>query len=166
MLFRSYATGQLKNLIIHSLVQIVADQDAKQSTKIQAAKVLGTVAGVDAFVHRSEHKIIKSSDDAKTTLLAKLREVMNQGATDAEIKSADSLIAELLPSDPAVAEIVQEAEVTPAPTDGVWSPSLTMHTNVHTQSQKKSDPPLTQNSAESLEEELGRSPLGDSKRKG
>jgi len=88
---------QLRDLVIHSLVQVVIDPDAKHATKVAAAKVLGTVTEVAAFTERRELHTIKSSGDAKTELLAKLRALMTSTATDATARDANALIDELTP---------------------------------------------------------------------
>jgi len=162
---------QLRALVIHSLVKVLANDDTKESTKVAAAKVLGTVAGVDAFVTRSEHRVIKSSEDAKGALLAKLREVMNHGATDAVLVDADSLMRELgndaTPTDapapdatPAVSATAGDQAETPTTPNGVRSPSIPIHTNPHNRSDENQDPPVI-DSVASLESELGgNTPLG------
>lgn len=162
----------LRALIVSSLVDVVADEDVKPSTRVQAAKVLGTVAGVDAFVTRSEHRVIKSSEDAKGALLAKLREVMKNDATDARVVDADSLMRELsndasdddataTDATPAVLECDAGDGETPTTPNGDWSPTISIHTNEHTRTDKnpESDPPPS-NSVASLEEELsGNTPV-------
>lgn len=166
----------LRALIVNSLVEVVTDPDAKASTKVQAAKVLGTVAGVDAFVTRSEHRVIKSSEDAKGALLAKLREVMNTGATDAVMVDADSLVRELgndanaaPDADPPVSECADDAAETPTTPDAVRSPAISIHTNPHNRTDSKSNPHTESqentvppsDSVTSLEDELsGNTPLG------
>ena len=160
---------QLRALVIHSLVKVLANDDAKESTKVQAAKVLGTVAGVDAFVTRSEHRVIKSSEDAKGALLAKLREVMNAGATDVVLVDADSLMRELgndsnatPDADPPVSESAGDQATTPTTPNGVRSPAISIHTNPHTQSSENpnQDPPPS-DFVTSLEDELsGNTPFG------
>ena len=171
-----HAPQQLRALIVNSLVEVVTDPDSKASTKVAAAKVLGTVAGVDAFVTRSEHRVIKSSEDAKGALLAKLREVMNAGATDARVVDADSLARELAHDDataptahPPALEHAGDAAETPTTPNAVRSPINSIHTNPHTESEKESNPhtesPEKQvppsDSVTSLEQELsGNTPLG------
>jgi len=86
---------QLRELVIHSLVKIAIDEDVKAATRVQAAKVLGTVTEVAAFTERREVKHVQSSEDARAALMAKLREVMNAGAVDVESRTADSLLAEI-----------------------------------------------------------------------
>ena len=91
---------QLRELVIHSLVKIAIDEDVKAATRVQAAKVLGTVTEVAAFTERREVKHVQSSEDARAALMAKLREVMNAGAVDVEVKAADSLLAEIVRPEP------------------------------------------------------------------
>ena len=139
--------AQLRALVIHSLVQTVIDPDVKPATKVAAAKVLGTVAEVGAFVTRSEHRVIKTSDDAKTELLAKLRNLMMQGATDAEVKDVDSLIREIRSdsgndsSNEATPENVADAERDPhTPESGAKESLGSIHTMLHTHTPEKSTP--------------------------
>lgn len=163
---------QLKALVIHSLVKVLANDDAKESTKVQAAKVLGTVAGVDAFVTRSEHRVIKSSEDAKGALLAKLREVMNADAVDARVVDADSLMRELgnvsngddataTDATPPASECAAGDGETPTTPNADWSPSISIHTNEHTRTDKNPEsPPPPIDSVASLESELsGNTPV-------
>ena len=129
---------QLRDLVIHSLVQVVIDPDAKHATKVQAAKVLGTVTEVAAFTERREVHTIKSSTDAKSELLAKLRSLMNSTATDATARDATALIHELTPS---LDDSQPDAAATPTDPNPVWSPTQPLHTIPHTESLPKSDPP-------------------------
>lgn len=164
----TYQTPQhLRALVINSLVEVVTDDEVKPSTKVAAAKVLGTVAGVDAFVTRSEHRVIKSSEDAKGALLAKLREVMKDSATDARIVDADSLMRELAhenetaePAPPVIDSAANDPE-TPTTPNGVRSPAISIHTNEHTESAKNPEsPPPPIDSVASLEDELsGNTPV-------
>jgi hypothetical protein len=165
----AYQTPQhLRALVINSLVEVVTDDEVKASTKVAAAKVLGTVAGVDAFVTRSEHRVIRSSEDAKGALLAKLREVMNATATDAVVVDADSLMRELgndattaVDATPAVSECAEGDAATPTTPNGVRSPSISIHTNEHNQSSSELIPPPPPiDSVASLEDELsGNTPV-------
>ena len=167
---------QLRALVIHSLVKVITDPDAKDSTKVQAAKVLGTVTEVAAFTERREVRTIKTSEDARAQLLAKLRQVMNSSAVDVESRDADALLAEIVPRDEPVMhadddphdagatmpgpvlECDQAAGETPTPQNAVRSPTLPIHTNLHTQSPHFSNDPLppAQNLADDLESELGK----------
>ena len=129
---------QLRDLVIHSLVQVVIDPDAKHATKVAAAKVLGTVTEVAAFTERREVHTIKSSGDAKNELLAKLRTLMTSTATDATARDANALIDELTPPQE---DLPEEPTATPTAPDSVWSPTQPLHTIPHTQTSSESDPP-------------------------
>ena len=139
--------AQLRALVIHSLVQTVIDPDVKPATKVAAAKVLGTVTEVAAFTERREVRTIKTSDDAKTELLTKLRGLMIQGATDAEVKDVDSLIREIRAdsgndsSNEATPENVADAERDPhTPESGAKESHGSIHTIPHTHTPEKSTP--------------------------
>ena len=129
---------QLRDLVIHSLVQVVIDPDAKHATKVAAAKVLGTVTEVAAFTERREVHTIKSSGDAKNELLAKLRALMTSTATDATARDANALIDELTPP---VDDSQPDATATPTAPDSVWSPTQPLHTIPDTRTFPNSDPP-------------------------
>ena len=87
----------LRALVIQSLVQVVIDPDVKHATKVQAAKVLGTVTEVAAFTERKEVRTITSSEDARAKVMGELRRLMGSTATDVTIidAAADSLLSEL-----------------------------------------------------------------------
>lgn len=85
----------LRELVIQSLVQVLIDPDAKQTTKVQASKVLGTVTEVAAFTERKQIHTITSSEDTKAQIMAQLRAMLNAGAVDATILEADTLLKEL-----------------------------------------------------------------------
>lgn len=136
--------AQLRALVLHSLVQVIVDPEAKHATRVAAAKVLGTVTEVAAFTERRETRVIRSSEDAKAQVLAKLREVLRGSADDAQIADADALMLEITgePSaqpdaiapadDPAPDALAQAADpAPPTPRNAVWSPPITMHSNPH-----------------------------------
>jgi len=156
---------QLRALVIHSLVQTVIDPDVKAATKVAAAKVLGTVTEVAAFTERREVRTIKTSDDAKTELLNKLRGLMIQGASDAEVKDVDSLIREIRAdsgnnsSNEATHENVADAERDPhTPESGAKESHGSIHTMLHTPTSAKSTtPPIF---STDLESELMETPPG------
>ena len=90
--------GQLRDLVIQSLVQVVIDPQAKQSVKVSAARVLGTVTEVAAFTERKETRVITSSANARDQIMQQLREMMKAGATDAIEIDAAELLQELTPT--------------------------------------------------------------------
>lgn len=87
--------AQLRDLVIHSLVQVIIDPKSKPNQITQAAKVLGTVTEVAAFTERKEITHIKRAEDAKAQILAQLRDMMKAQAVDAVEVEAGSLLAEL-----------------------------------------------------------------------
>lgn len=133
----------LRALVIQTLVQTMIDPEVKDAVKIAAAKTLGTVTEVAAFTERKETRIIRSSEDAKTKLLAKLRDMMKANATDATIIDADSLLMELTPSP----ENEGEGDTHPVgtPRDAHAGTLAHVHTIPLKQSQENSDPPPDEN---------------------
>ena len=107
----------LRALVIQSLVQVVIDPDAKQATKVAAAKVLGTVTEVAAFTERKEVRTLTSSEDARARVMGELRRLMNAGAIDANVidADADSLLQELSQPDEPTSDESQTDEGHPSP---------------------------------------------------
>lgn len=87
----------LRQLVIKTLVDVAISPDAKDSVKVQAVKVLGTVVEVGAFLERREIINTSSSQQAKAELLQQIRTLMIGDATDAIEIDADSLLRELAP---------------------------------------------------------------------
>ena len=85
----------LRELVIQSLVRVITDPDSKPGQITAAAKVLGTVTEVAAFTERKEVRTISSSEDARAKVMAELRNLISNGAEDANVIEADSLLAEL-----------------------------------------------------------------------
>lgn len=87
----------LRELVIQSLVSVVINPETKDSVKVAAAKVLGTVTEVAAFTERKEVRTISSSEDARTKIMGELKRLINDSATDATIieTQADELLREL-----------------------------------------------------------------------
>lgn len=85
----------LRQLVIKTLVDVAISPEAKDSVKVQAVKVLGTVVEVGAFLERREVINTSSSAQAKAELLRQLRTIMLGNVTDAVVHDADSLLAEL-----------------------------------------------------------------------
>jgi hypothetical protein len=157
---------QLRELVIHSLVQVVIDPDAKHAQRVQAAKVLGTVSEVSAFgPERREITHIRSAADAKTAIMAKLRELMNSQAVDVTARDADALEHELAREMAApVDDSADDLDETPTPQNADWSPSYTMHSIPNTQSHLDSVPP--NNSPEDAESaDTENTPHGDLEKK-
>jgi hypothetical protein len=122
----------LRALVIQTLVQTMIDPETKDAVKIAAAKTLGTVTEVAAFTERRETKVITSSEDAKSKLLAKLRDMMKANATDATIIDADSLLMEL------AAPVDEAADVDTHPVGTPQACEPGTHTTLHTIPPKQS----------------------------
>jgi hypothetical protein len=87
----------LRQLVIKTLVDVAISPDSKDSVKVAAVKVLGTVVEVGAFLERREVINTTSSTQAKAELLQQIRVLMQGNAVDAIEIDADSLLAELAP---------------------------------------------------------------------
>lgn len=87
----------LRQLVIKTLVDVAISPEAKDSVKVAAVKVLGTVVEVGAFLERREVINTTNSKQAKAELLQQIRTLMVGDATDAVEVDADSLLRELAP---------------------------------------------------------------------
>lgn len=90
------SSESLRALVIQSLVSVLIDPDAKQATKVTAAKVLGTVTEVAAFTERKEITTVNGSDTIKTQIMDQLKTIM-LGSGNSEVTDVDAidLLAEL-----------------------------------------------------------------------
>lgn len=126
----------LRELVIQSLVQVLIDPEAKQATKVQASKVLGTVTEVAAFTERKEVRTISSSEDTKAKIMGQLREMLNARAEDATVIEADTLLREL----------AGETHPSPTPPTSQSESQSLLHTIPHEPSHQELDPPPIENS--------------------
>ena len=122
----------LRSLVIHSLVKVITDPEAKPGQITAAAKVLGTVTEVAAFTERKEVRTITSSEDARAKIMAELKQLTNAEAIDVQAidSDADSLLAELAFS--------AESETHPPATPQTVSDESPAH--IHTIPQERSTP--------------------------
>ena len=119
----------LRELVIQSLVQVVIDPEAKQATKVQAAKVLGTVTEVAAFTERKEIRTITSSEDTKAKIMGQLRDMLKAGAEDATVIEADTLLREL----------AGDTHPSPTPPTSQSESQSLLHTIPHERSDQESE---------------------------
>jgi hypothetical protein len=122
----------LRELVIKTLVDVAINPDAKDAIKVQAVKVLGTVVEVGAFLERKEVHTITSSEDTKAKIMSQLKAMLRQGAEDATIIEADTLLKELA-GDPHPIPTPQAEQI------GVSDP---IHTIPLKSSQSEVTPPL------------------------
>lgn len=94
---KSYSLAQVRALVSHRLTVEALAEESNPSVRVNALKALGTIAGVDSFIHRSETKVIKDSDKAKDDLLAMLKSALADNARTIDAQDADvlNLMAEI-----------------------------------------------------------------------
>ena len=129
----------LRELVIQSLVSVVINPETKDSVKVAAAKVLGTVTEVAAFTERKEIRTIKSSDDAKAQILGEIKRIISADVTDVAYTEtqADDLLRELAKSESGN----DEPHPSPTPQDGHNGTGSHEHTIPHERSQLLLDTP-------------------------
>lgn len=110
----------LRALAIQSLVQVMIDPDAKDATKVQAAKAIGAITEVALFTERRETKVITSSENSKAALMEQLRDLMKANATDAQVIEMDA--ATLLE------ELATNTHPSPTPLTGEQESQDLLHT--------------------------------------
>lgn len=90
------SSESLRALVIQSLVNVLIDPETKQSQKVAAAKVLGTVTEVAAFTERKEITTISGSDAIKAQIMDQLKTLMlGSGQQDVTDVEAVDLLSEL-----------------------------------------------------------------------
>lgn len=137
---KSHTLAQTRALVVERLTKEALDDDSSPSARINALKALGTVAGVDAFVHRTETKVIKDSTKIRADLMAQIKEAMQANTIDiGEDLDAIELMAEIsgLPR----SEPFEDSATppTPDPPSVEISSAQLLHTIPDTQSPKKTE---------------------------
>jgi hypothetical protein len=143
-----YTAGQIRALVVQRLTQEAISEDSNPSVRVNALKALGTIAGVDAFVHRSETTVIKDSDKARAELMEMLKQSIadNQRTITADDSDIDALMAEIsaTPSENSQADISD-----PHTHDtGEGVPPTHIHSNPHSGSSPESSPEVIENKDE------------------
>ena len=90
----AYSLKQIRSLIVERLTVEAMDGNSSPSARISALKTLGEVAGIDAYIHRTETKVIKDSTEARDELMAMLKASLADQARTIEVEDDD--IAELM----------------------------------------------------------------------
>ena len=139
---RSYSAGQVRALVAHRLTVEAIAEDSNPSVRVNALKALGTIAGVDSFIHRSETKVVKDSDKAKDDLLAMLKSALSDNARTINEEDADILA--LMNEIEHGASLIDPATISdpPPPLMAEGTPTDHLHTIPHTESLPKSSPPI------------------------
>ena len=84
----------LRALVIQTLVEVATNGEEKAAVRVNAAKVLGTVVEVGAFVHRTEVKHIGSSEETRAKIMRELKTLMLNTGEAVDIEAL-SLLDEL-----------------------------------------------------------------------
>ena len=97
---KSHSTAQLRALVVSQLTKEALNDSNPPASRLTALKALGEVAGVDAFIHRTETKVIRDSDSARSDLMEQLKKAIadNMRTIDTDQDDATSLLAELVAS--------------------------------------------------------------------
>ena len=136
----------LRSLAITSLVSVLTDPDAKHAIKVQASKVIGQITEVSLFTHRSETKVIHSSEDLRAKILREIQALMNESAIDVVENDATTLLEELS-TNPLISEDIDPTG-DPSPTFSESGALDSLHTIPHERSPENvnvytlNDPPL------------------------
>jgi hypothetical protein len=129
--------ASIRQLVIQSLIQTVIDPDVKHATKVQAAKVLGSVTEIAAFTERREVTHVKDSGEIRSQILDQLKTMM-LNTSDATDIDADSLLAEIS-GDSIESDNENRQDDNPTLSGGCQfdngTPPSTLHSNPHEASQ-------------------------------
>jgi len=124
-----YQTAEgLRSLAVSTLVDVLTNPETSQAVKVQCARTIGTMTEVSLFTHRTESKVIHSSEDIKAKILKEISSLMNSSAEDVIARDANSLLNELTApqstehtqsaneQEQEAGENFQDAQTHPAPT--------------------------------------------------
>ena len=141
---KSHTAGQIRALVAHRLTVEAIAEDSNPSVRVNALKALGTIAGVDSFIHRSETKVVKDSDKAKDDLLAMLKQALNDNSrTIDEDLDIQNLMREI--EGQGLGDTSGHISDPHTPLLESRSPLETLHTIPDIQSLSESSPPISKN---------------------
>jgi len=141
---KSHTAGQIRALVAHRLTVEAIAEDSNPSVRVNALKALGTIAGVDSFIHRSETKVVKDSDKAKDDLLAMLKNALaDNSRTIDEDLDIQNLMREI--EGQGLGDSSGQISDPLPPLLESRSPLETLHTIPDIQSPLESSPPISKN---------------------
>ena len=141
---KSHTAGQIRALVAHRLTVEAIAEDSNPSVRVNALKALGTIAGVDSFIHRSETKVVKDSDKAKDDLLAMLKNALEDSSrTIDEDLDIQNLMREI--EGQGLDDPSGHISDPHTPLLESRSPLETLHTIPDIQSPSESSPPISKN---------------------
>lgn len=129
-----YSSAQLRTLVISQLTKEAVDPKSKPAERISALSKLGQVAELGVFVARTEHKVIKDSESAKTELMEQLKKALGDQMRTIDQDYTEEL--ELLAEITAPAKRDAHAETPPEgdpPFDEIDGSHI-QHSNLHNRS--------------------------------
>jgi len=136
-----YAPPQLRALVVDSLAQVLLDDGAKHSDKINASRVIGSITGVDMFKEQTTEKQAKHSTMAKDDLLEEIKRLLKRDSSNDIVDvEAHSLLSELTgyPGE----DVAASEGASPTPPNSVQESLNEVHTIPNILSQNlQSDPP-------------------------
>ena len=131
-----HSAEALRSLVISSLTSALIDPDVKAATKIQAAKVLGTVTEVAAFTERKQITTINDSAQIRERILQELKTIALR-SDDVQDVDATALLTELVGVD-------ESAQADPTggghPQTQEWDSGSDIHSTPHEQSPQILEP--------------------------
>ena len=142
---RSYSAGQIRALVAHRLTVEAIAEESNPSVRVNALKALGTIAGVDSFIHRSETKVIKDSDKAKDELLEMLKSALSDNSRTIDAEDADILALMNEIEHGAIDDPSGQISDPLPPLMAEGTPSSTLHTIPDIQSPSDSSTPISKN---------------------
>ena len=142
---KSHTAGQIRALVAHRLTVEAIAEDSNPSVRVNALKALGTIAGVDSFIHRSETKVVKDSDKAKDELLEMLKRALSDNSRTINEEDADILA--LMNEIEHGASLIDPATISDPlpPLMAEGTPADHLHTIPDIQSPSDSSPPISKN---------------------
>jgi hypothetical protein len=143
-----YTAGQIRALVVQRLTQEAISEDSNPSVRVNALKALGTIAGVDAFIHRTETKVIKDSDKAKEDLLQLIKDSLAMKTIDQSDDDVNELLNEIngLATPPEILPAISDDPHGPLIEVGV--PIDNLHSIPHIQSPSETNSEVIQNNIE------------------
>lgn len=87
--------AHLRALVVQQLTEKALDPDVGHSQQIRALELLGKITEVSLFTERREIVHTRPADEIREKLLESIRSAIKNGAEDAEVKDADSLLSEI-----------------------------------------------------------------------
>jgi hypothetical protein len=132
-----HSAEALRSLVISSLTSALIDPDVKAATKIQAAKVLGTVTEVAAFTERKQITTINDSAQIRERILQELKTIALR-SDDVQDVDASALLTELVGGGDEKIDALTPTVGVPHQA-GEWDSGVDVYSNPHERSPEISE---------------------------